>query len=444
VQHVSRAPWSGAGTAWRAALLCLGLLLSATGTAHAQQVKKDGFDEAWNKGQDLFNLGKYDEARVQFDKARELSPKLPGPWRYLGKIAKIQKRWQDCVEAYTEAIRLKPDSNNAEEVRNDLDSCRNGLGHASYSGTLPKGFGALGVTANVEGARVTVDGIGKGATPMAASPLVAGKHTVLVEKEGYLRYEASIEVVATIVVDVDAQLEVDPNAKPNQLPENGNPGDDVTVGWIVVASNAGGVAVLIDGKVPPSGPQASFEASPGEHTLEVSAPGYETYRRRIRVARGQKRTLTISLQATDEMTHQNRMGYVFFGVAAAAAATGVVFGLIENDAYEKARDAYAVEQDRPVNADLPPGLPETHVVTRAEFEDMRKDAERYALISNVSYGVAVVALGVSVYYFVQARPAERKGYPPPLARRSRWLPTVLAGGAGGVGAGLTFSQEIDW
>src|SRR5689334_10280911 len=95
-------------------------------TASAQQ--KAGFDEAWNKGQDLFNLGKYDEAHLEFDKARALAPKLPGPWRYLGKIAKIQSRWQDCVDAYTEAIRLKPDSNNSDEVRADLETCRSSLG----------------------------------------------------------------------------------------------------------------------------------------------------------------------------------------------------------------------------------------------------------------------------------------------------------------------------
>jgi tetratricopeptide (TPR) repeat protein len=411
------------------------------GRAHAQQ---KGFDEAWNKGQDYFNLAKYDEARAQFDKARKLAPTLPGPWRYLGKIAKIQQRWADCVDAYVEAIKLKPDSNNADEVRADLESCRSALGRPSFTGTLPNGFGALAVSSNVEGARVSVDGIGKGATPLAPSPLPAGKHVVQLEKEGYLPAEVRVEVVVTVVVDLDVQLKVDPKAK--RTAAGGElPTEEATVGWIAIVTNAAGVGVLIDGKVPPSGPQASYEATPGDHLLEVSAPGHETYRRRIRVARGQKRTLNVELQSTDALHSQRRMGYVFFGVATAAAASGVVFGLLENDKYEQARDAYEIEQERPPNAgSLPADLPEAHVTTRAEYEDMRDEADGYALISNVSYGVAVVALAVSAYYFIESRPDQREGYPPPVAKRSHWTPTVLAGGARGVGGALTFTQELDW
>jgi tetratricopeptide (TPR) repeat protein len=418
---------------------------SAPRPAFAQKAAQAGFDEAWNKGQDFFNLGKYDEARVEFDKARGFSPRLPGPWRYLGKIAKIQERWQDCVDGYTEAIRLKPDSNNADEVRTDLEICRSSLGRPSFAGTLPKGFGALGVTASVEGARVEVDGIGKGATPLLPVPLVSGKHTVKVEKDGYLPMQLEVDVVVTIVVDVEVQLSVDPNAKPVKPHTEGATGDDVEVGWIVVATDASGSAVLIDGRVPPPGPQASYEATPGLHLLEVSAPGRDTYRRRIRVARGQKRTLSITMKSTAERVHENNVGYVFFGVAGVALASGIVFGLVENHKYEDARDAYTIEQERPPGSTVPPGVPEAHVTTRAEYEQMKDDAAKYALVSNISYGVAALAVGVSIYYFIAARPDERAGYPPTIAkRRSRLLPTVLAGGEGGVGAGLVYSGELGW
>jgi tetratricopeptide (TPR) repeat protein len=424
-------------------LLCAVVGL-APATARAQQ--KAGFDEAWNKGQDLFNLGKYDEAHVEFDKARALAPKLPGPWRYLGKIAKIQERWQDCADAYTEAIRLKPDSNNSDEVRTDLDVCRNSLGRPSFSGTLPKGFGALGVTASVEGARVAVDGIGKGATPLLPVPLTAGKHVVLVEKDGYLPYQVEVDVVVTIVVDVEAKLEPDPNAKvvgPGHT--EGNPGDEIEVGWVVIATDATGTAVLIDGKVPDPGPQASYQATPGLHLVEVSAPGRETWRRRVRIARGQKRTLSVTLRATDEVHRERTIGTVVFGVAAAAAASGIVFGLVENHKYEEARDAYEIEQQRPPNTMVMPGLPEAHVTTRAEYEQMKDDANKYGLVSNISYGIAAVALGVSIYYFIDSRTDERRGFEPAIARRrSRLVPTVLAGGAGGVGGGLVYSGELSW
>jgi hypothetical protein len=230
-------------------------------------------------------------------------------------------------------------------------------------------------------------------------------------------------------------------------PDHDKPaGDDVKVGWVDIAVDTSGAAILIDGKVPPAGPQGSYEASPGVHDLEVSAPGHETYNRRIRVARGQKRTLTVKLRSVATIDHDNKLGYVLFGVAAVAGATGIVFGFLENDAYEDARDAYEVEQQRPAGAgNLPADVPESHVTTRAEYDDMRDKADRYALVSNISYGVAAVALGVSIYYFVQARPLGREGFPMPVAQRTpRLAPTVLAGGAGGVGGGLTFTQEIDW
>jgi hypothetical protein len=163
------------------------------------------------------------------------------------------------------------------------------------------------------------------------------------------------------------------------------------------------------------------------------------------VARGQKRTLSITMKSTAERTHENTVGYVFFGAATVALATGAVFGLVENHKYEDARDAYAIEQARPPNATLPPGAPEAHVTTRAEYEQMKDDAAKYALVSNISYGVAALALGVGIYYFIAARPDERTGYPPTIAkRRSRLLPTVLAGGEGGVGGGLVYTGELSW
>ena len=92
-----------------------------------------------------------------------------------------------------------------------------------------------------------------------------------------------------------------------------------------------------------------------------------------------------------------------------------------------------------------PGLPEAHVTTRAEYEKMKDDANKYGLVSNISYGVAAVALGVSLYYFIDGRADERRGFEPAIARRrSRLVPAVLAGGAGGVGGGLVYTGEMSW
>jgi len=139
------------------------------------------------------------------------------------------------------------------------------------------------------------------------------------------------------------------------------------------------------------------------------------------------------------------MGYVIFGVAAAAGVTGMVFGLLENDAYEAAEDAYKLEQYRDKdNTGEVTGVPEAEVVDRAGYNDLKDKAEGYSLISNVAYGVGAVALGVSIYYFMQARAPERPGYAPPIAKRRpgrQIVPVLLGRGQGG---GLVLTQELDW
>jgi tetratricopeptide (TPR) repeat protein len=432
----------------RAVLVCIvasAALVGAVGAAHA-----DGFDEAWNKGQDLFNLGKYGEARAQFEKARELDPTKPGPWRYLGRIAKIQERWEDCARAATTAVKLNPTSPNAPEVRKDLDECRRALGRPPYPGAVPDKQGGLAVIANVEGASVLVDDIKKGATPLDPFPVLPGKHKITVERRGYLPVTLEIEVVETVVVDVDVTLEVDPNAKPDDRPPDPGSADDIKVGWVLFAVGVEGVSILLDGRAPAQHEDGSIEADPGEHTVEISAPGYEPWRRRIKVARGQKRTVSVRLKRSSEKATQERIAYVSFGVAAAAVVSGAVFGLLENQAYEDARDRYQIEQQRPPIAMVPPGLPEGDITTRAEYQDLRDEADRYGLISNVSFGVAAALLGVSVYYFIQAQAPERPGYPLPQARGGRRsvrspliVPTVNAG-EGGISGGISIRQEWDF
>jgi tetratricopeptide (TPR) repeat protein len=417
-----------------ALLVALGVAVAAAPPARAQSA---AFDDAWNKGNDAFSLAKYDEARAAFEKARDLDPKSPGPWRYLGRIAKIQSRWDDCVRATTESIRLKPDQKFAPEVRADLDECRKQLGRPAFAGTIPENQGAIAVIANVEGASVKVGGIKKGATPLDPFAVNPGKTTVLVERRGYFPVEVQVDVVPGLVVDVD------PNAKPDERPPEGNQLQDVKVGWVVVAVGAKDAAITIDGKPAATKDDGSIELDPGDHVVEITAPGYEPWRRRVKWARGQKRTVTAHMQASGEVHSAKTIAAWSFGVAVVAGLGGGVFGLLENAPYEKARDAYEIEQQRPKMGTVSPTVPEGHVTTRAEYEDMKSRAQTYGLISNVSFGVAAVALGVSIYYFAKARPSERPGYPMPRAKAPAVTPTVLVG-AGGHGLGLSLSKEWRW
>jgi hypothetical protein len=417
-----RATWIAAATLW----------VLAGGRAEAQQDLQKQFELC----QDSFNLGKYDDAQVCFEKVIDLDKTKPGPWRWLGRTALAQKRYEECVRAATQAMRINPKSSQSAEVKKDIDTCRAALGRPAYPGTIPEKQGALAVIANVEGAAVLVDGIKKGATPLAPFPLNPGAREVHVERKGYLSADVPVDVVVGIVVDVEVVLEADPNASMEDRLGQVTPADEVKVGWLVAALTVPGAMMMIDGKPVTPGEGGTIEGEPGIHTVEVTAEGHEPWRRRVVVVRGQKRPLAIGLKKTEDRRRERRLGYIAFGAAAAAGAAGVVFGLLENSVFEDAQDWAEIERTRPAGSSPPAGSPEATVHTREDLQELADKGARYALISNISYGAAAVALGVSIYYFIQERSEERKGYPLPMAI----VPTV--GPEGEVGTQVVYTKEL--
>jgi tetratricopeptide (TPR) repeat protein len=180
----------------RVALLC-----AAAALARAEARPPRAFEAAYQGGQDLFHLGKYAEAQAAFLKARALAPRLPGPHRWLGRVARVLERWEECVASASEAVRLRPDSPLLPEVRDDLDACRAALGRPGYRRKLAPNQGALAVIAEEAGARLSVDGIDRGRTPVDPFALNAGAHTVRLEGE-HGAAEARVVVVPGIVTDV--------------------------------------------------------------------------------------------------------------------------------------------------------------------------------------------------------------------------------------------------
>lgn len=163
--------------------------------ALASAAPKRDFDNAYQAGQDAFNLGRYDDARAHFEQARALEPNLPGPYRWLGRIARTLEQWEECIARSTEAARLRPSSPHLPEVRKDLDTCRAALGRPGYGQRFAVGQGGLAILSD-DGLEVAVDGIAKGVTPILPIPLQAGRHRVRVGGAAL-----TIEVVPGIVVD---------------------------------------------------------------------------------------------------------------------------------------------------------------------------------------------------------------------------------------------------
>src|SRR6202000_1781879 len=81
-------------------------VLAVATVASAQPPAK--FTSEYQAGVDAFRLGHYDDARAHLEKARSLSPKLPGPHRFLAAVAQAQSRWDDCIDSARQALVLNP------------------------------------------------------------------------------------------------------------------------------------------------------------------------------------------------------------------------------------------------------------------------------------------------------------------------------------------------
>lgn len=407
-------------------LLVFCLVVCAVGTVQAQQPSQ-AFTEEFQKGTDAYRLGKYDEARTHLEAAKKIDPKLPGPWRFLAAVAQAEEKWAECVESAREAIRLNPTSTSIGETRALHDGCRKARGKPGFDGPYQAGQGAIAVTTDQVGAAVEVGGLKYGSTPMPPRAFSVGEIDVSVEKPGYLKATRKIYVLPEVVTDVDFVLEVDPNYAGGQLdiPEA------VSHGWVKVETTVPSAVITIDGKPPTADDQGRFEVSQGQHTVEVTAPGHEPVTKKVRVSKGQLVTVRADLRSQAAVDSTNRTGNVFLYSGVGLVVVGAVTGMLSLRASDTARDWWVIETTRP------PGIATSDVEpvhTRANIEKKVEQAKRYALISNISYGAAAVAIGVGAYFLVKGRPrAEKK------AKVMTVVPLVGDGGFGAAAIG-----EVRW
>lgn len=142
-----------------------------------------------------------------------------------------------------------------------------------------------------------------------------------------------------------------------------------------------GAALFIDGQPRGALPLAApVELAPGEHTIVVSAAGYLPFQRTATFAERQ----TATVQLSDLRQPGKTKAWIAGGVAAAGLAVGGVFGIL---ALKKMSDY----DDRAAQAGV------THMTQ--EILDLESAGKRNAVISDISLGIGLVALGASVYWF---------------------------------------------
>ena len=65
-------------------------------------------EEWFNKGNDFYGQGKYDEAINAFNESIKINPNLMGTWNNKGAALARQYRYDEAIKALDEAIRIEP------------------------------------------------------------------------------------------------------------------------------------------------------------------------------------------------------------------------------------------------------------------------------------------------------------------------------------------------
>ncbi len=379
--------------------------LIALTTVVAAQPPSD-LTREFQEGVDAFRLGKFDEAKAHLERARSLDAKLPGPHRFLAAVAQAQGRWGDCVASARTAIELNPRSAEIGDTRKVHDECRLSAGRAPYRDELGDSA-AISVVTSVAGASVKIGGLNYGGTPLAPRPITPGPLEIDVDKAGWKPVHVSVNALAGIVTDVILELEPDPNAV--------NPDVDVkrpsatTTGYLVV--KGGAEVISVDGQIqkPVNG---RFEVAPGTHVIEVERADHDPWRRRVRIAAGQSVPVEPVFVATAPRQRTENLGIALVAGGAAVAVFGFVAQLKSTSAAADAREINRLETSRPPKGEF----------TRADFDAAHDRAQKWSLISNLTYATALAAFGTgAVFLYLGGR--ERSDAPPPFAI------TPVSGGA---------------
>jgi|GEM_PF-1542565 len=87
--------------------------------------KSDDIDALIEKGVNLRNFGKYDEALQIFEKVIGLEPSNAQAWHNKGIILGILKKYNEALQAFEKALKIEPEKNRRDSSALHLRRARN-------------------------------------------------------------------------------------------------------------------------------------------------------------------------------------------------------------------------------------------------------------------------------------------------------------------------------
>lgn len=193
----------------------------------------------YDRGQELFNDGAYEQAMLEFDRAYELAPASLLLFN-VGQVALVLRDYPKAISAFEQYLCEMGDKvpeGRRDQVNEALDTA---YGRIAY----------LEITADVEGTEIIVDDISRGTTPLDGPVIVnAGRHTIVGRKVGRLDARTSVTLAGLDRTPVKLEMLLPPTGEVRVVPVPGSEDkvveeeDTYWIGWLVTGSLTAGAVV---------------------------------------------------------------------------------------------------------------------------------------------------------------------------------------------------------
>jgi hypothetical protein len=148
------------------------------------------------------------------------------------------------------------------------------------AGTSSPLLGSLQVSSSPPGARLVLDNVNKGTTPVTVQNILAGTHKVSLSKDGYFDYTTDVAIAGGKTTTLSVPL------ASIALAANGT---------LFVNSTPSGAKVIIDEIVAGSTPATFKNITPGDHIVTVTLSGYDDYTETVLVMSNTTSTVDVDL-----------------------------------------------------------------------------------------------------------------------------------------------------
>jgi hypothetical protein len=140
------------------------------------------------------------------------------------------------------------------------------------------------VSSKPAGAKVILDGLAKGYTPLTLNSIASGIHILEIENPDYVSWKSTVDIPETGIKEISINL---------------TPGTAGLLGWITISSSPENALVTLDGSYvgrTTLNNTLNLDAiTPGEHTIALALAGYTPYSTRITAVSNQVSVVNATL-----------------------------------------------------------------------------------------------------------------------------------------------------